>query len=143
MITSAYYVQQVQESMVSKGSSVSEAIWRPIFKGVQNTSNLPKFHFDQQSSNVPSGIPSHKGEKGPKIPKRMNLGSTGIRRSALLDNKPRQKYDLFNKFSLAVIGACEVDNNPHIFLTGENQHIKEINRNVYGTLNHYGTMVFS
>ena len=32
--------------------------------------------------------------------------------------------------------------NYHIFLTRANQHIKEINRHFYGTLNNYGLMVF-
>ena len=37
----------------------------------------------------------------------LDLASTGIRRSARLANKP-EKYALFDKFSLAVIGACTV-----------------------------------
>ena len=68
-------------------------------------------------------MPSYEGEKGSKIPKIIGLASTGIRRSASLVNKPKQKYDLFPKLSLALIGACEVANNPHIFLTIPNQHI--------------------
>ena len=58
-------------------------------------------------------------------------------------NKPKQKYDLFLKLSLAVIGACEVDNNPHIFLTRANQYIQEINRHFDGTLNNFGLIVFA
>ena len=58
-------------------------------------------------------------------------------------NKPKQKYGLFAKLSLALIGACEVAKNPHTFITRENQHIREINRNFYGNLNHFGPMVFA
>ena len=57
-------------------------------------------------------------------------------------NKPKQKYGLFSKLSLSVIGACGVVNNPHIFIATENQHNKEINRHFNGTLNHFGPMVF-
>ena len=46
-----------------------------------------------------------------------DLASTSLSISDRLDNKPKQRYGLFAKFSLAVIGACEVDNNPYIFLT--------------------------
>ena len=53
-----------------------------------------------------------------------NLEKTDIRIYAELDNKPRQEYSLFDKFSLAVIGACETENNPHIFLTRANQNIQ-------------------
>ena len=49
-----------------------------------------------------------------------DMSSTGIRRFAMLANKPIQKYGLFAKFSLEVIGACEVAKNPHIFITREN-----------------------
>ena len=48
----------------------------------------------------------------------------GIRRYARLANKPRQKYGLFAKFPLEVIGEFEVDKNPHIFITLANQHIR-------------------
>ena len=54
----------------------------------------------------------------------INLESTGLRIYARLDNKPRQKYGLFDKFSLAVIGECEAANKPHIFLTRANQQIQ-------------------
>ena len=57
-------------------------------------------------------------------------------------NKPKQKYALFSKFSLSVIGECEMANKPHIFLTIANQHIQEINRHSDGALNHFGPMVF-
>ena len=73
----------------------------------------------------------------------INLASTGIMRSSKLDNKPKQNDVLFAKFSLAVIGACGVAKNPHIFLTITNHNIKEINRHFDGTLNHYFFMVFS
>ena len=59
-----------------------------------------------------------------KIPNMTDLVSTGIRIYARLANKPRQKYGLFDKLSLAVIGACESDKKTHIFLTRENQHIQ-------------------
>ena len=52
-------------------------------------------------------------------------------------------YVFFAKSSLVVIIACEVAKNPHIFLTRANQHIQEINRHFYGTLNHFGPMVFA
>ena len=73
----------------------------------------------------------------------INMASTGTRRSIRLTDKPKQKYGLFAKFSVAVIGACEVDNNPHIFLTRENQHIQKINRHFDGNLNNVGPMVFA
>ena len=60
----------------------------------------------------------------------------------MLDNKPKQKYGLFTKLSLALIGSCDVAKNPHIFLTRENQHIQEINRHFDVTLNHYDPMIF-
>ena len=58
------------------------------------------------------------------MPKMVNPESTGLRRSAMLDNKPRQKYGLFTKFSLVAIVSCEVAKKPHIFLTRSNQHIQ-------------------
>ena len=45
------------EIPVSKGASVSEVIKHPASKGVQNTSNLPKVCFSQQSSNVTISMP--------------------------------------------------------------------------------------
>ena len=36
-----------------------------------------------------------------------------------------------------------MDKNPHIFLTGSNQHIWDINRHFYGTLNHFGPIFFA
>ena len=77
------------------------------------------------------------------MPKIIDPASTGLRISARLANKPRQKYSLFYKFSLSGIGAREVANKPHIFMTRFNQHIQEINRHFEGTLNNYGTMVFA
>ena len=73
----------------------------------------------------------------------IDIVSTGLSRSVRLANKPKQKYGLFAKFSLALIGACEVANNSHIFLTRVNQHIQEINRHFDGTLNHFGLMKFA
>ena len=73
----------------------------------------------------------------------LDLSSTGLRRSASLANKTKQKYGLFSKLSLAIVGACEVAKNPHIFLTRANQHTQEINRNFDGTLNNFGPTVFT
>ena len=56
------------------------------------------------------------------------MASYGLRISERLANKPRKKYGLFDKLSLEVIGACDMANNPHIFLTRANQHIQEVNR---------------
>ena len=77
------------------------------------------------------------------MPKMINLASTDISRSARLSNKTKQKYDLFVKLSIAVIGECEVAKNSHIILTRSNQHIQEINRHFNGTLNHFGPVVFA
>ena len=62
----------------------------------------------------------NKGEKGSKMPKMFDLESTGLRISTRLANKTKQKYGIFSKFSLAVIGACDVANNLDIFLTISN-----------------------
>ena len=77
------------------------------------------------------------------MPEPIDLESTSLRISARLANKSKQKYGLFSKLSLAVIGSGEVAKNSHIFLTRENQYIQEINRNFDGTLNNFGTMVFA
>ena len=53
----------------------------------------------------------------------IDLELTGLRIYARLANNPRQKYGLFDKFSLALIGAYDAANNPHVFLSGKNQHI--------------------
>ena len=58
-------------------------------------------------------------------------------------NKSKQKYGIFAKFSLAVIGACEVANNPHIFINRANQYIQEIHRHSDVTLNHFGPIVIA
>ena len=50
----------------------------------------------------------------------IDMASTGLRRSSRLNNKYKQKYGLFSKLSVAVIGACEVAKRPHKFLTIEN-----------------------
>ena len=71
-----------------------------------------------------TNMSSSKREKGEKMSNMNNLEKTDIRIYAELDNKPRQEYSLFDKFSLAVIGACEATNNPHIFLTRANQNIQ-------------------
>ena len=54
------------------------------------------------------------------------MASTGLNISARLDNKTKQKYGLFAKLSLAVVGLCEAAKNPHLFLTRENQHIRTL-----------------
>ena len=93
-----------------------------------------------------SGTPYYEGdgvEKGPKMTTIIDLESIGLRRSARLANKSKQKYGLFAKFLLAVLGACEVAENTHIFLTIANQHSQEINIHFNGTLNHFGTMLFA
>ena len=72
-----------------------------------------------------------------------DMASSSLGRATRLPNKPLKKYDLSAKLSLVVIGACEVDKNPHIFLTVSNKQIQEINRHFDGTLNNYGPMVFS
>ena len=72
----------------------------------------------------------------------INLESTGLMRSTRMDNKTK-KYDLFDELSLALIGACEVAKNPHIFLTIENQHIQENIRHFYGTLNCFSVVFAS
>ena len=64
------------------------------------------------------------GGKGSNIHKMVDLKSTGLRRYSRLGDKPKQKYGIFDKFLLAVILAFEADNNPNIFLTRANQHIK-------------------
>ena len=82
-------------------------------------------------------------DKRYKIPKMINIYSTCLRISVWLDNKSKQKYGLFTKFSLEVIGAFEVAKNLHIFITIANQHIQEINRHFDRTLNHFNPMVFA
>ena len=62
-------------------------------------------------------------ENGSKVPKMIDLVSTSLRVYARLDNKPKQKYGLFAKFSLSVIGRCEVAKNPHLFINLANQLI--------------------
>ena len=54
---------------------------------------------------------------------------------------PKQKHVLFDRLSLAVVEACEVAKNLHIFITIANQHIQEINRHFDETLNNFGPMV--
>ena len=73
----------------------------------------------------------------------IDMESTGLRISASLDNKTRQKYGLFATLSIAAIQSCEVDKNPNIFLMRESRHIQEVSRHFGGTLNNYDTMVFA
>ena len=71
------------------------------------------------------------------------MASTGPKISTRLANKPKQEYGLFAQLLLAVVRACYVDKNLHIFLTRSNQRIQEINRHFYGTLNNFGPMLFA
>ena len=84
-----------------------------------------------------------KGEMVSKTPKIIDLEPTGISRSARLANKPKHKYFVFAKLSLSVIGKCEVDKNPHTFITRANQYTQKIYSHFNGTLNYYGPMVFA
>ena len=77
-----------------------------------------------------------------KMTKMIDLAPTGHNISVRLANKLKQKYNLFTKLSLSVVGACGVSKNPIIFLIIENQHIQEINSHFDGTLNHFGPMGF-
>ena len=54
----------------------------------------------------------------------IDLTSAGLRKHARLANKHKLTYGLFAKFSLVVVGACELDKKIHIFLTISNQHIQ-------------------
>ena len=72
----------------------------------------------------------------------IDLASTSLGISDRLDNEPKQKYGLFSKFSLEIVGSCNVANKPHIFLTRSNQHTQEVNSHFDGTLNRFGLMVF-
>ena len=71
------------------------------------------------------------------------MASTGLSISTRFVNKPKQKNGSYSKFSLELIGARSVDKNPHIFLNKANQHIREINRHFYGTLNHFCPIAFA
>ena len=68
--------------------------------------------------------------------------STDLRRSDRLYNKPKHKYRLFAKLSIAVVGSYNVALKIHIFLTRENQHTQVININFDRTLNHFVPMIF-
>ena len=57
---------------------------------------------------------------GIKIPNMINLASTSLSISSMLDNKPKQEYDLFYKLALSVVEACDVDKTKHIFLIRAN-----------------------
>ena len=58
-------------------------------------------------------------------------------------NKPKQKYGLFDKLLLALIGSCELAQNPCIFITRASQHIQESHIHFDETLNIFGPMVFT
>ena len=73
----------------------------------------------------------------------IDMASTGLKISERFSNKPIKKMVYFQNFSSALIGAYEVDNNPHIFLIRVNQHIQKIYRHFDGTLNHYSPMLFA
>ena len=136
----------VQESPARRGVSDSEVHENPVSKGFKNTSNLKTVLFAQQSSNSPSAIPSYeryKEEELSKTPKMINLVSTGLKRSGILDIKPQKKYSLFAKYSFTVVAAREVANKTHTFLTRENQNIQEFKRHFDGTLKHFCPMLFA
>ena len=78
-ITSSQYVPHVQESPVSKGSTVSEVLEHTASKGGLKASNLNKFHLAQQLSNAPSGVPSCEGNNESKISKIHDLNMTRCR----------------------------------------------------------------
>ena len=82
-------------------------------------------------------------KKKVKNPKIINLAPTGLGRSSRLDDKPKNKYSSFSKFSLAVIGAYNMVKNLHMFPTGANQHIKLMNGIFDGTLYYFGPMLFA
>ena len=105
-------VLHTQESPAREGEPVSKVTIRLVSEGVQNTSNLNKFIFAQQSSNSPSGIPSSWVEKGQKMPNMIDLSSTGISRYPTLANKHKQKYGSFSRLSLAIIGVCGISKKP-------------------------------
>ena len=77
------------------------------------------------------------------MPNIINLSSPDLIISSRLANKTEQKYGLLSKLSLAVIGACEVAKNLHIFLTIAKQHIQEINRHSDGKLDNFGFVAFA
>ena len=60
------------------------------------------------------------------MPNMIDLLWNGFIRSARLANKPRQNYGLFDTLSLAVIGACDVADNSHIFITRKNKTFIDI-----------------
>ena len=72
----------------------------------------------------------------------LDMESTGLRRSARLANKPPPKV-LSDKLSLALVVSCDVTNNPHIFITRENQQTQEINRHFDRILNNFDPMAFA
>ena len=47
----------------------------------------------------------------------IDMESTGLMKSARLANKPKQKYGLFDKLLLLVVGEFEVAKKPHKFQT--------------------------
>ena len=73
----------------------------------------------------------------------IDIESTGLRRSARVSNKPKQKYGLFDKFWLSVIGAYDVAKKLHIFPTRANQHFPKINRHFDETLHNFCPIIFT
>ena len=52
-------------------------------------------------------------------------------------------FGIFAVFPLSLIRMCEVIKLPQIFLTRSNQHIQDIDHKSYGTIDHFGHMVFA
>ena len=83
------------------GQKGSVSLWSDRTSVFQENSKHIKFTNSLSHSKIiqlPNGIPYREGEKGSKMPNMINLESTGIRRSVMLYNKPRQNYVLFAKF---------------------------------------------
>ena len=110
--------------------------------GLLATSHDP-MNANNNLANISYYYIRYQGQNNIKMHKTINLESTDISRSVRLVNKPKQKCCLFAKFSLSLVVACDVANNPHIFITRSNQHIHKIDRHFDGTLNHFSSMVFT
>ena len=51
-------------------------------------------------------------------------------------------FGLFVIFLWAAIRMCEVVKHPQTLPKRSNQQIKEVNRNLYGKINHFGNIIF-
>ena len=96
MITPLQPVKQIQGSPVIKRAPVSEVTKLPVPEGgpkhIKFTKNLLFSTIIQRAQ----WDAISRSRKGPKMPKAIDLTSTGIRRSASLSNKK----GLFSKLSL-------------------------------------------